>query len=446
LSALKNFNKKALINLIVILIMVLSLTYYHFRSSFSSQIHLSEGQTHYVNIDLPFVYVRAKMDQEKTEKEKETITLNGKPPCQEYSLISDKLNVEGIKHGKVQLEVSLWGVIPLRNVTINVLPEIKVTPGGQSIGIKVKSDGVIVVDYYEVTENYSPAKEAGIKKGDVILEVEGEPVSSVNHTAKLLKRAAEEGEEGEEDEEEITLKIERNKKEKQVQLKSYYLKEEDTHRVGIYIRDTAAGVGTLSFYHPETGRYGALGHVIMDSDTRKPVDLSRGSIVNASIVNISAARRGYPGEKTGIFMEEEPPLGSIDKNTTYGIFGEIENPDKLSDEHTRSFPVGLASEVEKGEAKILTVIEDQDVETFEAKIKRVSPQEMPRDKSLVIKITDEELLEKTGGIVQGMSGSPIIQNGKIVGAITHVFVNNPRQGYGVFMEWMVQEADLFSES
>jgi len=423
---------KALIYVTLLLVAVLSLIYFNLRNSFSSQIRISEGQNYYVNIDLPFVYVRAKVDDDQ-----DIITLNGTPPCEEYNQVKKSINLEGIQHGELDLEFSLWGIIPLRNVTVNVMPEVKVMPGGQSIGIQLQSQGVIVVDFYEVSQEHSPAREAGLKKGDTIISIEDEPVSDVNHAAKLLERASEEGE--------ISLTVKRKGREIDIYITPQYETAEEAYRIGIYIRDTAAGVGTLSFYHPESGRYGALGHIIIDAETREPVDLSRGYIVNASIVNIVAAERGRPGEKTGIFEDDESPLGYIDENTSYGIFGQIKNQDKLQSRHTRAFPVALASEVEKGSAQVLTVIENQTVEAYDIKIKSISPQKQA-DKNMIIKITDKELLDQTGGIIQGMSGSPIIQDGQIIGAVTHVFVNDPRQGYGIFMESMIQKADLFNES
>lgn len=431
-----NLYRKALLFFILMVTAIIFFSFLYLRFNVATNIRLLEGQSHYVNLNLPFVYVRADFEDEKGKRKKEEVLIINGSTVPEYTSLTQTLDLEAVSDGKVDLEFSLFGVLPLRNVTVNVLPEVKVMPGGQSIGINLRSRGVIVVDHYTIegTER-SPAKEAGIKTGDAIIAVEEEKVNDVNHTARLLEREAEEGD--------FSITIKREGEEKKLTVQPHFCEKENSYRLGIYIRDNAAGVGTLTFYHPKTRRYGALGHIIMDVDTREPVDISRGEIVNANIVNINKGDQGQPGEKTGLFMGDEEVLGNIDKNTRYGIFGHLHNPDKLKKSYTRPLPVGLASQVEKGSAKVLTVLEGQEISGYEVKIKDISTQSRPGDKGFIIKVTDPELFQKTGGIIQGMSGSPIIQNGRIIGAVTHVFVNNPRQGYGVFMEWMVEEAGIY---
>jgi len=428
----KHLYKKAVIAFLILWagIIVFSYTFLYFN--LNRDIRILEGQSHYVNITLPFVYVRAEV---VCEDKKDILKINGNPEP-EPGPLNETLDLEAVNNGEVTLEFSLLGVLPLRSVTINVLPETKVVPGGQSIGINLHSEGVIVVEHYQLEETgTSPAREAGIEKGDTLVAVEGESVNDVNHTARLLEKHARKGK--------FSVTVKREGEEREITVNPQYSESEGGYRLGIYIRDNAAGVGTLTFYHPETGRYGALGHIIMDIDTREPVEIKNGKIVNANIVNIKKADPGEPGEKTGLFFEEEGVLGSIDKNTSHGIYGSIHYPDRLERSHVRPLPVGLSSQLEKGTARILTVVEDQSIDSYQVEIKDVSLQSSPGDKGFILKVTDPELLEKTGGIVQGMSGSPVIQDGRLVGAVTHVFVNNPRQGYGVFAEWMVEEADIF---
>lgn len=391
------------------------------------RINILEGQSHYVNFRLPFVYVRADRN--------DIVLFNGEQPPVEASRVSPPFNLEALNLGQVNLHFSLFGRIPLRNITVNVLPEITLIPGGHSIGIKLYSEGVTVVGYYFFEsggKSFSPAREAGIKIGDTILAINGQPVKDVNRAAQILERAGAKR---------IILSINREGEEMELSLEPAYSAADEGYRIGLYIRDSAAGVGTLSFYNPRTGSYGALGHIVLDADTNKPVNLSNGTIVKARIIDVKTARRGQPGEKTGIFMEHDNFSGNIEKNTSCGIFGRLDHFPYTDSPYPNPIPLALAALVEPGPAEILTVIEDDTIKSFYVEIEKVIYQDKPSDKGLVIRITDEELIKKTGGIIQGMSGSPIIQNGRLVGAVTHVFVNDPTRGYGIFMEWMYQEAE-----
>lgn len=426
---IRRFRKAVLWSTLAIVIFT-SILFLQLILSVSRDIRILEGDSHYVNLRIPFVYVRGDDDGE-------IIILNGNPTPLQHSRMQFPLSVEGVSHGEVNLEFSLFGYIPIRQVTINVLPEIKAMPGGHSIGIKLHSDGVLVVGFYEVSgggENISPARNAGVRVGDSIVAVEGENVCDINHTSRLLQRAAESGS--------INLTIRRKGREQDISITPGYSDEDNEYRIGLYIRDTTAGVGTLSFYDPESMQYGALGHVIIDTDTRSPVDMSKGEIVKANIININAAQRGQPGEKTGVFMDHNDITGNIKKNTPFGIFGQLANVSDFDSPCIEPLPIALSSQVQTGPAQLLTVLEGETIRSFDLEIERAIPQRRPSDKGLVIRITDQELLETTGGIVQGMSGSPIIQDGKLVGVITHVFVNDPRRGYGIFMEWMVYETDM----
>jgi stage IV sporulation protein B len=211
--------------------------------------------------------------------------------------------------------------------------------------------------------------------------------------------------------------------------------------MGLYIRDSAAGVGTLTFYEPESKKYGALGHVISDMDTGKPIAIGEGHVVQSSVTSIEKGRNGAPGEKYAIFRNEKVKLGNIEKNTPFGIFGTMNQLPENALE-TTPIPIAFGEQVKAGPAEIYTVVDGQKVEKFKIEIVNVIPQKYPATKGLILKVTDPVLLKKTGGIVQGMSGSPIIQDGKLVGAVTHVFVNDPTSGYGTYIEWMLQDAGI----
>ncbi len=314
---------------------------------------------------------------------------------------------------------------------------IQVVPGGQSIGVQLHTKGVLVVGHHLVTgdeESLSPGEDASIQVGDMIIEMDGQTIEKMDDVKPIVEEAGKNNQT-------ISVNIRRNNKEIQTELKPK-MDDENKYQIGLYIRDSAAGIGTMSFYEPQSKKYGALGHVITDVDTQKPVETYEGSIIRSSITSIAKGNNGIPGEKKARFSVEEKQLGTVSKNSPYGIFGTLDEPIKngIADE---PMDIAYPDEVEKGPAKILTVLEDEEVEEFDIEIVSAVDQDKPDTKGMVIKITDEKLLDVTGGVVQGMSGSPIIQNDKIIGAVTHVFVNDPTSGYGVHIEWMLEDAEAF---
>jgi stage IV sporulation protein B len=398
-----------------------------------NDVRILEGEQHYVNIASPLsVHVKGDKDG--------VLSLNGAPVSTEASKLNLRtpLQFSGQGLGSVNLEFRLFGVIPLRQLTVNVLPETQLIPGGHSIGIKLHSDGVLVVGHHLVQgreRSASPAKEAAIEVGDLILSIDGTTLEDANQVAEVIDKRGKGGKT-------LQFVIKRNGRKREISVTPIMCQQTGRARVGLYVRDSAAGVGTLTFYDPDSQLYGALGHVITDVDTNQPIELRDGSIVKANIVDIKAARRGYPGEKTGIFQESKDIAGSIKINSTFGIFGRLSNISSVPGDEKKPIPMALMSQVETGPAEILTVLEGEQIERFAIEIQRVYSQSRPSDKGMIIKITDERLLEATGGIVQGMSGSPIIQNGRLAGAVTHVFVNDPTRGYGIFIEWMVMESGI----
>jgi len=212
-------------------------------------------------------------------------------------------------------------------------------------------------------------------------------------------------------------------------------------RVGLYIRDGASGVGTLTFYHPASRKFGALGHVIAENETKKPFEFAEGLITAADVVRIQKGKRASPGEKITKQLESGPRLGIIEKNSRFGIFGRLSGAVR-NPLYPEPIPVAMASQVKEGPAEMLTVVDGQKIERFQIEIVRLMRQPTAEGKNMIVQVTDPRLLSETGGIVQGMSGSPIIQDGRLVGAVTHVFVNDPTRGYGVLIEWMLQEAGI----
>ncbi|AJY77245.1 SpoIVB peptidase [Paenibacillus beijingensis] len=356
--------------------------------------------------------------------------------------LNKPISIQSNSSGETTLRLKLFGKIPFKTVKVNVVPDLRVIPGGQTIGVKVKSAGVLVVGHHQVNDKMvrkvSPGEKAGIKLGDLIVKINGTPVREVQKVASFAEKAGAANKP-------LHLLIKRSGKLIETELQPVFDAEDKSWRLGLYIRDSAAGVGTLTFYAPDQGVYGALGHIITDLDTGTPIEVGDGQILQSNVTSINKSQSGEPGEKRAHFVNENKILGNIEHNTSFGIFGKMkELPDHSYD--NRSVPVAFAEEVKEGPAEILTVLNGQKVERFKIEISHVSKQTNPATKGMVIKVTDPKLLKLTGGIVQGMSGSPVIQNGKLIGAVTHVFVNDPSSGYGCFIEWMLQDAGVLLKS
>ena len=231
------------------------------------------------------------------------------------------------------------------------------------------------------------------------------------------------------------MKILRNKQEKNLNIRPVKSLQDNAYRIGVWVRDKTSGIGTMTYYDQENNSFGALGHSISDIDTKELLSVEDGLIMNAKISEVEQGEKGSPGEIKGVFYSTDKIIGDINKNIDYGIYGSI-NEDYMLDNHEK-ISIGFKEEVELGKAEILTTLDDDNISRYEIEIVKLVRQNTPQQKSMVIKITDEKLLSKTGGIVQGMSGSPIIQNDKLIGAVTHVFVNDPTRGYGLYIEWML---------
>ena len=374
------------------------------------------------------------------------LSLDLRPPLRIHS--QDGLEVTGLLDtenlGSRVYRVSLFGWLPLTKVVVDVVPLVEVYPGGQSIGVLLSAEGLVISELGAVVdlegrERY-PARDAGIRPGDILLSIEGHPTRRPELVSQLVNSLAPEKRflnlEVKRDDRILTLTVEPAK----ALQTSIFGQSSYQYLLGILLEDPAAGVGTLSFFDPKTGRFGALGHTITDSLGR-PVTISKGTIVEAAINSIRYGSRGAPGEKIGFFHGEQNILGTIDSNSSLGIYGQLVGSLAKS-AFTEPVPVAFAHQVRTGPAEMYTVLEGTNIERFSVEIVKVVNQTRPGEKGMVMEVTDERLLKETGGIIQGMSGSPLIQNGMLVGAITHVFVNNPTRGYASFAEWMIYEAGL----
>lgn len=309
-------------------------------------------------------------------------------------------------------------------VPINVLAySSEVYLGGQTIGIDAEADGVLVVGFYKVDGTYNETNPQ-ITEGDYITKVNGEEVTDILSMSQLIEKYA--------SDETCELTVRRNDEEFKVILD--IIKDGNTYKTGIYVKDSITGIGTITYIDPENMLYGALGHEIIESNTQEMIEVSGGTIFENSITSIDKSVAGTPGSKNASFNYDNI-YGEIYINTSEGIYGEYTS----SVDDYELISVGTSSEVEIGPAQVYTVTDDQTVEIYDIYITKIN--ETSDVKNLTIEITDEELLDLTGGVVQGMSGSPIIQNGKLIGALTHVIIDNPTTGYGIFIENMLENSD-----
>lgn len=334
----------------------------------------------------------------------------------------------GIK-GSYNMDLKLFGLIHLKNIKIDVIDSVKLAPSGLPIGIYLKTDGVLVLGTGPVLcvdgLNYEPAVHI-LKSGDYIKEAGGK---QIHNKDELIKAVNESGGK------DIILRVRRGNELISVTVKPVRTPSKE-YKIGAWVRDDTQGIGTMTFTDSQ-GNFGALGHGITDVDTGVLMNTKKGFIYPASILSIVKGENGKPGEIIGsIDRSDSEKLGVIRRNTNQGIFGQLEK--KI--DKSKFLNIGLKQEVKKGKAYIYCKVTDK-IEKYEIEIEKVDCSNRKITKGLVLKITDPRLLRETNGIIQGMSGSPIIQNGKLIGAVTHVFIEDSTKGYGTFIENMLRQSE-----
>ena len=332
--------------------------------------------------------------------------------------------------GQTKTELKLFGIFPVKTVVVSAAESKRVVPGGIPFGIKMLSDGVMVTSLGTVSSKgalLTPAKDAGIHACDVIVSIDGKEMRESSDVVAAVSKSGGRALE-------VVLK-KGDGGVRRVKLSPVLDTCDNTYKVGIYLRDSSAGIGTITYYDPETESFGGLGHGVCDSETGKLISLLKGDVVGAEIDSVTKSRDGLPGQLNGHFATLYN-TGSILKNDETGVYGSLENVRVVGD----SVPVALKQEVKTGRATILCTLSGTEPEEFEIEIEKISYNSNRAVKNMVIRVTDPRLLQEAGGIVQGMSGSPILQNGKLVGAVTHVFVNDCTRGYGIFAENMLESA------
>ena len=402
--------KRAIPKLLLVFFLLIIYVYVIVVSNIPNKLVIFEGED--ISINLP---IGIKIDNRNALE----VSSNSK----------NKLSDKGTN---VKLNISLLNNIALKNVNVDILPRTKVIPVGSVAGVKLYTNGVLVVGMSEIEGEdkkiYKPYKESGIKEGDTIISINQTQINSTDELIKEVNKSKGK---------DIKVKYVHDENTLECSIKPVKTGKED-YKIGLWVRDSAAGVGTVTFYNQSTNQFAALGHGILDIDTEKLINIASGEFVTTNILKIEKGEKGNPGRIQGT-LEKQKEIGKINQNTGFGIYGQVEDISSLNIDKSKEMEVALRDEIKTGKAEILCSLENGKVDKYEIEIKKIYKDNNYDNKSMRIKITDKRLIDKTGGIIQGMSGSPIIQDGKLVGAVTHVIVNEPLEGFAVFGDIMIKQ-------
>lgn len=351
---------------------------------------------------------------------KENLPLNLKADCSNCLQVEDMVKTGSHYTGTVKL----LSLVPVKKINVSVVGKTCVIPCGYTFGVKLYTAGVVVVGTSEIETSQGtkmPAKEAGIQVGDVIFAINGKPVSSNSDVESIVSNCSGAT---------LPVSLKRGNVGIQVKLSPVKSSSDGTYKAGLWVRDSTAGIGTVTFYNPDNSTFGGLGHGICDVDTGKLLPLMEGDIVKVHITGIIKGTKGQPGQLQGSL--DNSIWGNIGMNTETGVYGTLNGIEANSE-----IQVAMPQDVHTGPAKIIATLDSSGPKLYSVEISRIHFNDNAPTKNMIIKVTDKALLDKTGGIIQGMSGCPIIQDGKLAGAVTHVFVNDPQMGYGIFAENMI---------
>ncbi len=332
--------------------------------------------------------------------------------------------------GRYTATARLWGKLPLKDIEVSVYDRAVLIPGGMAFGIKLYTKGVIVVGLSDVVmddgSTQNPAKEAGIKIKDIIVSIDGKDVNSSKEVTAAFENCGGNS---------VSVKVMRGNDECSFSVLPVYSESDGKYKAGVWIRDSTAGIGTVTYIDPASGNFAGLGHGICDVDTGELMPLLTGSVTNVSITGIKRGEKGAPGELKGLFGTTN--YGRLKLNTDTGVYGIMDTIPRSY--QSEALPIALKHEVKEAEAEIICTLDEGGPQKYSVVIERICSTES-NTKNFIIRVTDPALLDITGGIVQGMSGSPIIQDGHLIGAVTHVLINDPSRGYGIFIENMLDTA------
>ncbi len=421
------FLGRALLVFFAFVFVVIGVSYVKVLLAVPDEIILVEGEEYPYDINSLFPI-------SITADSQDILKINGK--CIEASYnhpgFSKPVSLSSDKGGRVVLNLKFFGVLPVKKVNVDIVSNKQVVACGNTVGVKLLLQGILVIGISDVENNGQktiPVRNSGIKPGNIITRINDKHVDSIDELVNEIKNSRGRP---------VKLNYSNGYESTTAMVSPVKSSDDNQYHIGLWVRDSTAGIGTLTFYDANTGRFGALGHGITDIDTGTLMSVRSGEITESNILGVRMGRSGDPGELKGIFTDGFK-LGTIQNNSEIGIYGRLDRgameriPGKL-------YPVGVRAIITEGPATILSNIDGKRIEEYSIQIQKVSRQNMNGSKGMIIKVTDKRLLDSTGGIVQGMSGSPIIQNGKIIGAVTHVLVNDPSRGYGIFIETMLKNA------
>ena len=332
----------------------------------------------------------------------------------------------------MKLDFRLFDLITLKTVNVNI-SNTELLVGGDIVGFSLNGDGVVILGTgFVETKNgkVNTVENSNLKKGDIIKEIEGEKVESISDICRIVNKDENVGKY-------LDIKTVRNNETIQTKILNAYDVNSNLYKIGLWVKDDVSGIGTLTYVKKDDNRFGALGHAICDGDNKTVYSINNGTMYPCSILGINKGTKGHAGELKGMFMQgKNNKIGDVDKNIEYGVFGEITENSKVLNKKDTLLAGGRLF-AKPGKAYIRTSVDSMPNKDYEIEIIKTNYQSSSNEKSMVIRVVDKELLQKTGGIIQGMSGSPIIQNGRIIGAVTHVFVNDATKGFGIYLDWMI---------
>ena len=390
--------------------------------NFPNEINLTENIEHKLSFNSPF---SATIESNAVN----VLKVNNQPVNGNINVtLRDPLTIESSQTGTAQMTLNAFGM-PIKRVTLDILPEIEIVPCGLTVGVEIKTDGVMVLGTGSVKtkegDTYNPS-EGKLESGDLIMNANGETLYNKKDLISAIEKS----------QSDMELQVKRNNSLMTKTILPVRSEEDNLNKIGVWVRDSTRGIGTITYYNPVSQKFGALGHGILDVDTKQLMTVREGTIMEARITDIKKGDKGSPGELVGE-LHSDVTLGSIKINTPYGIYGSMDlmGVNKLVNE---KIPIALQDQVHEGPAVIYSNV-DSEIKQYDVYIENVNRFSNDETKGMILRITDPALLRKTNGIVQGMSGSPIIQDGKIIGAVTHVFVQDPTKGYGIFIENMLRQ-------
>ena len=331
------------------------------------------------------------------------------------------------------IELKLFGNFVLKKVNVTTLENTEVVPVGKIIGLKLYTNGVLIVGMSDIEDSNKilirPYEKSDIKEGDTILKINDNEIEDIDELQRIVNNS---------NGKDLILTLMRGDSILTTSIKPVQVENKE-YRLGLWVKDAATGVGTMTFYEPKSQVYAVLGHGITDSDTDELINIDSGELVTTKVISLQKGEIGNPGEIKGTIVNQKS-IGNVIKNTQFGVFGILNNLTSLNIDNSKTMKVALREEIKLGNAKILCALDDSNVvKEYDIEIEKIYIDNDYNNKSMLIKITDKELLEKTGGIIRGLSGAPIIQNGMFVGAVTNVLVSNPEIGYAVFSDMMIKQ-------